>query len=71
MKAGETCLGESRVRCLPTNPVKDWGAIRRAAGIEHRASLVRTKTWGRASRVQAKATPTTGTLAEPWSAQAG
>lgn len=71
MEAGETCLGKSRVRCLPTNLALGQGAIRRAAGIERRASLVTTTSGGRTSRVLVKAAPTAAFWLKPPLALAG
>jgi len=48
-------MARSRERCLLTNPTSGRGATLRAAGIERCASLVMTRTGGRASRVWAKA----------------
>jgi len=50
-------MARSRGRCLLTNPTSGRGATLRAAGIERCASLVMTRTGGRASRVKAKAVP--------------
>ena len=64
MKAGETCLGESRVRRLPTNLVMDQKAIRRAAGIERRASLVNHKFRGPSHSITGEGNTDDGSLAE-------
>lgn len=64
MKLRRRFAGESRGRCLLTNPAKGWGATLRAVGIERRTSLVRQDTGRRASQILAKAAPITEMLAD-------
>lgn len=64
MKLRRRFAGESRGRCLLTNPAQGRGATLWAVGIERCASLVRLESRCRASQILAKATPTAETLDE-------
>lgn len=55
---------KSRVRCLPTNLAKGQGAIRRAAGIERRASLVIHKFQGPSFSYTGEGSTDGGSLAD-------
>ncbi len=64
MKLRRRFAGESRGRCLLTNPTKGRGATLWAVGNERRVSLVRRNTGRRASQILAKAAPTAERLAD-------
>jgi hypothetical protein len=64
MKLRRRFAGESRGRCLLTNPTRGRGATLRAVGIERRISLVKRNTGCRASQILAKAAPAAERLAE-------
>ena len=64
MKLRRRFAGESRGRCLLTNPTKGRGATLWAVGNERRVSLVRRNTGRRASQILAKAAPAAERLAD-------
>lgn len=64
MKLRRRFAGESRGRCLLTNPTKGRGVTLRAVGNERRKSLVRQSSGCRASQILAKATLAAEILAD-------
>lgn len=64
MKQRRRFAGESRGRCLLTNPTVGWGATLWAVSNEHRASLVKPISRCRASRCLANGSTGSGNLTE-------